>query len=212
MARSKSSTQWLKEHFSDPYVKKAKQEGWRSRAAYKLLEIHKKYRLLKPGMTVVDLGAAPGGWTQVVASLIGGDKSQIIALDILPMDPFADVMVLQGDFTEAAVHEQLIKILNGKKVDVVLSDMAPNMSGNKSVDQLRTMYLLELAYDFAKKVLSPNGYFLMKAFYGEGFDVFLKQLKMESAEVKVIKPDASRSRSAECYVLVQGVNGRKNKI
>ncbi len=211
MARSKSSARWLKEHFDDPYVQKAQREGWRSRAAYKLLEIQKKRPILKPGMTVVDLGAAPGGWTQVVAKLLGS-ASQIIALDILPMDHFADVTFIQGDFTEAAVHEQILQVLNGKKVDVVLCDMAPNMSGNKSSDQLRMMYLLELAYDFAKKVLPPKGHFLMKAFYGEGFDAFLKMLKTECTEVKVIKPDASRSRSAECYVLVQGVNKREKPL
>ncbi len=211
MARSKSSTQWLKEHFSDPYVKKAQQEGWRSRAAYKLLEIHKKYRIFKPGMTVVDLGAAPGSWMQVAVSLIGG-KGQIIAMDILPMDGLADATVIQGDFTEAAVHQQLLQALNGKAVDVVLSDIAPNMSGNKSADQLKMIYLLELAYDFARKVLTPKGVFLMKAFYGEGFDVFLRMLKQECVEVKIIKPDASRSRSAECYVLVQGVNKREKPL
>jgi 23S rRNA (uridine2552-2'-O)-methyltransferase len=212
MARSKSSTQWLKEHFNDPYVKRAQQEGWRSRAAYKLLEIQKKRPILKQGMTVVDLGAAPGGWTQVAASLIGGGTSRIIALDVLPMDPYGNATVIQGDFTDAVVHEQLLKQLDGKKVDLVLCDMAPNMSGNKSSDQLKMMYLLELAYDFAKKVLAPKGYFLMKAFYGEGFDVFLRQLKIDCAEVKVLKPDASRSRSAECYVLVQGVNASEKRV
>ena len=211
MRRSKSSKQWLNEHFKDPYVKKAQEEGWRSRAAFKLLEIQRTQRVFKRGMTVIDLGAAPGGWTQVVASLIG-DASNIIAMDILPMDPIVDVSFIQGDFTQSAIHQTLIDALQGKTVDVVLSDMAPNMSGNRSVDQLRSMYLLELAYDFAKKVLPPKGVFLTKAFYGEGFDAFLKQLKMECTQVKVIKPDASRSRSAECYVMVQGVHKGQNTV
>lgn len=200
MARSKSSAAWLKEHFADPYVKKAQALGYRSRSAFKLLEMQEKYHLFKSGMVVVELGSAPGGWTQVLSSKVG-QNNQIIALDILKMDPFADVTFIQGDFTEAPIREQIRQHLKGRKVDLVLSDMAPNMSGNRTVDQLKSMYLIELAYDFAKSELSDNGTFLSKVFYGAGFDEFLKLVKREWQNVRIYKPEASRSRSSECYLV-----------
>ena len=202
MAQSKSSQRWLKEHFSDVYVKKAKQEGWRSRAAYKLLEIQKKRPILKQGMVVVDLGAAPGGWSQVARSLVGS-KGQVIATDILPMEGIIDVEFIQGDFTEAQVLEQILSVVNGRGVDVVLSDMAPNMSGTRSVDQPKSLYLIELAVDLARKVLKPHGILLTKVFYGEGFDELVRTLRTQFSEIRIYKPDASRSRSSECYLLAK---------
>jgi 23S rRNA (uridine2552-2'-O)-methyltransferase len=176
MGRSKSSRRWLTEHFNDPYVKKAQQEGHRSRAAYKLLEIQAKDKLLKSGMAVVDLGAAPGGWS-VVAQKLVGESGHIFALDILPMDPVPGVEFIQGDFTEQEVFDKLVTLLGATAVDVVISDMAPNTSGMTAVDQPRMIYLAELALDFAEKALKPKGNFLVKVFQGEGFDEFLKQVR-----------------------------------
>ncbi|MGD9888109.1 MAG: 23S rRNA (uridine(2552)-2'-O)-methyltransferase RlmE [Halothiobacillaceae bacterium] len=202
MKRTASSQRWLHEHFSDPYVQKAQREGWRSRAVYKLIEIQERDRLLRPGQVVVDLGAAPGGWTQYVSGLMG-DKGRIFALDLLPMDSFADVDFIQGDFTEQAILDTLIKHLDGRAVDVVLSDMAPNMSGHEGVDQPRSMYLAELAVEFALRVLGPEGVFLIKLFQGAGFDDYVRELRKQFDSVTMRKPDASRGRSREVYALAR---------
>ena len=207
MARSKSSSRWLKEHFSDPYVKRAQAEGLRSRAAYKLEELIERDRLLKPGMAVVDLGAAPGGWSQLVAQALGG-KGRIVALDILPMASLGGVEFLEGDFREDAVLERLERTLDGQPIDLVLSDMAPNMSGVASVDQARAMELAELARDFAQKHLKPGGAFLVKLFQGAGFDSYLKDLRTRYAKIIMRKPKASRARSPEVYALGTGFKGR----
>jgi 23S rRNA (uridine2552-2'-O)-methyltransferase len=206
VARSKSSGSWLKEHFSDPYVKKAQEEGWRSRAAYKLAEIDRKDGLLKAGMRIVDLGAAPGGWSQYAAQKLQG-CGQVVALDIVPMDALLDVAVLQADFREAEALEQLHEVLRGEPVDLVLSDMAPNMSGQDSTDQARAMYLAELALDFVDEVLRPGGAFLTKVFQGVGFDDYLRAMRDRFDRVASRKPDASRARSREIYLLGQGFRG-----
>lgn len=205
MSRSKSSHQWLKKHFDDEFVKRAQREGWRSRAVYKLEEIDRKYRLIRPGMTVVDLGAAPGGWSQYVEKVLAG-KGRIIALDILEMEPLPGVEVIQGDFTEDEALDFLVKSLGGEQVDLVLSDMAPNISGMQAVDQPRSIYLVELAIDFAGKVLGKNGHLLFKAFQGEGFEEVIKTLRGQYRTVLIRKPKASRPRSREVYVLAQGRN------
>lgn len=210
MARSKSSGRWLKEHHNDAFVQKAREEGYRSRAVYKLKEIQEKDRIIKPGMTVVELGAAPGGWSQYVAGLIGR-KGRMIALDILPMDSLADVTFIQGDFREEAVLHELLAIIGEHPVDVVISDMAPNMSGVKSVDQAKSMYLNELALDFVRQRLAVGGDFLTKVFHGSGFDQFFKDLKNEFQTVLTRKPDASRARSQETYLLARGFRGAQTE-
>ena len=206
MARSKSSARWLQEHFDDQYVKRSQEDGWRSRASYKLLEIHNKDQLFRPGMSVVDLGAAPGGWTQVAAEIIG-DTGRVVASDILPMDPIAGATFVQGDFTEDEVLENILKAIGSDQVDLVISDMAPNMSGAQSVDQPKAMYLVELALDLARQVLRKNGVFLAKVFQGEGFEPYLKDLRSSFTKVITRKPDASRSRSREVYLLAKGFKG-----
>ncbi len=203
MARSKSSGRWLREHFNDPFVKEAQRQGYRSRAVFKLQEIDAKARLLRPGMVVVDLGAAPGGWSQYAAEKVGS-QGHVVALDILPMDSLADTTVLQADFTEDEALQQLQDTLGGRPVDLVLSDMAPNISGMRAVDQPRAMYLVELALDFAREVLKPGGDFLVKTFQGEGFDPFLKEMRGEFQRVVSRKPGASRGRSREIYLLARG--------
>lgn len=203
MARSKSSHRWLKEHFSDPYVKRAQAEGLRSRAAYKLEELIDRDRLLKPGMRVVDLGAAPGGWSQMARARLG-ERGRVLALDILPMDAIAGVEFLQGDFREEAVLARLEQALGGAGLDLVLSDMAPNMTGVASVDQARAMELAELARDFAQAHLDPGGAFLVKLFQGAGFDDYLKDLRRRYAKITMRKPKASRARSPEVYALATG--------
>jgi 23S rRNA (uridine2552-2'-O)-methyltransferase len=200
--RSKSSARWLAEHFSDEFVQRAQREGWRSRAVFKLEELDKRDRLIKQGMTVIDLGAAPGGWAQYAVQKVG-HKGRILALDILPMEPLAGVEFLQGDFTEQAVLDAVVGRLGGATADLVLSDMAPNISGENDVDQPRAMYLAELALELATKVLAPGGNLLLKAFQGEGFDAFLKELRVHFASVAVRKPKASRSRSREVYLLAR---------
>ena len=200
MAKSKSSQRWLKEHFDDHWVTRARAEGYRSRASFKLLEIHEKDKLFRPGMTVLDLGAAPGGWSQVAGRLVGS-RGTVVASDILAMDAIPDVTFVQGDFREQAVYEQIVAHLNGRKVDLVLSDMAPNMSGNKAVDLQRSMYLAELALDMALNVLEPRGAFLVKVFHGEGFDQYRKALQGHFQRVVSRKPAASRPRSTEVYQL-----------
>lgn len=201
--RSRTSKKWLKEHFDDQYVKKSWKDGYRSRAAYKLLEIQEKYKIIKPNMVVVDLGAAPGGWSQLATDWVG-DNGSVIAMDILPIDPLPRVDFIEGDFTDESVEKALLETLDGRPVDVVICDMAPNMSGNKSVDQPRSMYLLELAMDFADKTLKPGGDLLMKAFQGEGFDELYKTCQAKYNKVIVKKPDASRARSREYYILARG--------
>jgi 23S rRNA (uridine2552-2'-O)-methyltransferase len=206
MARSKSSSEWLQEHFKDKYVLQSQKEGYRSRAAYKLLQIQEKDRLIKPGMNVVDLGAAPGGWSQVARQFVGS-KGKIIALDILPMDQLAQVEFIQGDFQEDSVLDELLKAVNNKPIDLVISDMAPNVTGVKAVDQPKSIYLLELAIDLADQVLKPQGSLLMKVFQGEGFQPLLAQLRQRYQKVITRKPDASRSRSSEVYLLAKGFKG-----
>lgn len=202
MARSKSSHRWLREHFDDAYVKQAQKEGLRSRAAFKLREIQERDRLVKPGMNVVDLGAAPGGWSQLVKDWVG-ERGNVIALDILPMDPLSGVTVLQADFTEEEALAALDAALGGAAVDLVLSDMAPNISGQAAIDQPRAMYLAELALDFAGQVLKPGGDFLVKVFQGEGFDQYLRALRSQFKQVVTRKPKASRPRSREVYLLAR---------
>ena len=204
-SRSKSSGRWLQEHFDDEYVKKAQKEGYRSRAVYKLLEIDEKDQLLKPGMTVVDLGAAPGSWSEVAAQRVG-EKGTVIALDILPMDSLPGVTFIQGDFREEGPYNALLEALGESPVDLVMSDMAPNISGMKGVDQPRTMYLAELALELARKVLKPGGDLLIKVFNGEGLDAFKRELRNDFDKLIVRKPKASRSRSAEIYLLARGYN------
>ncbi|MDX1692768.1 MAG: 23S rRNA (uridine(2552)-2'-O)-methyltransferase RlmE [Ketobacteraceae bacterium] len=201
--RSKTSKRWLKEHFDDKYVQQAQAEGYRSRAAYKLLEIQEKDQLIRRGMTVLDLGAAPGGWTQVAAKL-AGDQGFVVASDILPMDPVPGVAFVEGDFCEGAVYQEIIKTLNGRSVDLVISDMAPNMSGMKSVDQPRAMYLVELALDMVDQVLAPGGNFLVKVFQGEGFQEYRQALQQRFKSLATRKPGASRARSKEIYLLALG--------
>ncbi|NKB33421.1 MAG: 23S rRNA (uridine(2552)-2'-O)-methyltransferase RlmE [Pseudomonadales bacterium] len=206
MSRSKSSKQWLKEHFDDAYVKRSQEEGYRSRASYKLLEIQGKDKLIKTGMTVVDLGAAPGGWSQVASEIVG-DDGRVIASDILPMDSLAGVEFVRGDFTEQAVFDVLQNKLPDDGADLVMSDMAPNMSGMRDIDQPRAMYLAELALDMARSILKPGAYLLVKTFQGEGFEVFQGELKQSFKSVKSRKPKASRARSREIYLLAAGFSG-----
>lgn len=196
----------MKEHFNDRFVKQSQQDGYRSRASYKLLGIHEKDRLFRPGMTVVDLGAAPGGWSQVALPLVQ-QAGMVIASDILPMDPLPGVTFIQGDFTEEAVYRQILDEVAGRPVDLVISDMAPNLSGMSEVDQPRAMYLVELAADFARETLSPGGCLLMKVFQGAGFNELINRLRQEYESVMTRKPDASRARSREVFLLARGFRG-----
>ncbi len=200
--RTKSSARWLAEHANDEFVKRAQREGWRSRAVFKLEQIQRTERLLRPGIRCVDLGAAPGGWSQYAASIIGG-ASRIVATDILPMDAIPGVDFVQGDFREPAVLEQVLEALGASKVDLVLSDMAPNMAGIDAVDQPKSIHLAELALDFAESVLAPGGDVLVKLFQGAGFDEILKQARRRYGRVVMKKPKASRSRSPEIYLLAR---------
>lgn len=206
MARSKSSDRWLKEHFDDPWVKKSQADGYRSRASYKLIELDKRDRLFRPGQIVVDLGAAPGGWSQVAVERVG-DRGAVIASDILAMDAIAGVDFVQGDFTEQAVLDELLNILGDRRADVVISDMAPNMSGMAAVDIPRAMALTELALDMAQQVLSPGGVFVAKVFQGEGFETLLTGMRRSFASVVSRKPDSSRARSREVYQVCKGFKG-----
>ena len=203
MARTKSSTQWMQEHFDDEYVKMAKAQGYRSRAVFKLKEIHEKDKLIKAGMNIVDLGAAPGGWSQFARQLLGKNW-RLVALDILPMEPIDDVDMIIGDFREESVLNELYAVLNNAPIHLVLSDMAPNMSGNKSTDQARSIFLGELALDTAKTVLTKNGVFLVKLFQGEGFEAYFKEVQQAFTTVIIRKPKASRPRSNEVYILAKG--------
>jgi 23S rRNA (uridine2552-2'-O)-methyltransferase len=202
MARSKSSGRWLQRHFKDAYVRQAQQAGYRSRAAFKLLEINERDHILRPGMTIIDLGAAPGGWTQVAAKIVG-ERGRIIALDILPMDSIPNVRFICGDFREDEVFGALLAMVGEERVDLVISDMAPNISGMKSVDQPRAMYLAELALDLARKVLSPGGALLVKAFEGEGIEAFRRELQVSFKTLVTRKPKASRPASREVYMLAK---------
>ncbi|OYQ87804.1 23S rRNA (uridine(2552)-2'-O)-methyltransferase [Wohlfahrtiimonas chitiniclastica] len=206
--RTPSSSRWLKEHHDDEYVLRARKENWRSRAIYKLSEMDEKDRLFKPGMTIVDLGAAPGSWSQYAMHKVG-HNGKVFALDILPMNPVAGVDIITGDFREESVLHELEALLDDRKIDVVISDMAPNTSGMKGVDQPRMMYLLDLAFDFSYHHLKPGGDFLMKIFQGEGFEEYLKQLRENFDKVLTRKPKASRARSSEIYLLARGFKGRK---
>ncbi|MFP3976860.1 23S rRNA (uridine(2552)-2'-O)-methyltransferase RlmE [Marinobacter sp. KMM 10035] len=206
MARSKSSGRWLDEHVNDPFVKQAQVDGYRSRASYKLLEINKKDKLIHPNMVVMDLGSAPGGWSQVAANLVG-HKGRVLASDILPMDNIAGVEFVQGDFTEDSVFEAIMEALGDSRVDVVISDMAPNISGVTVSDQASSMYLVELALDMASQVLKPKGSFVAKVFQGEGYDEYLKAAREVFDKVVVRKPDSSRARSREVYVVGKGFKG-----
>ena len=207
MARSKTSGSWLKEHFDDEYVKRSQKEGYRSRAIYKLQEIQQKDNLIRPNMQVVDLGAAPGGWSQYAVELVG-KNGRVIASDILPIDPLPFVEFIKGDFTEESVLNDILNVLSkGEKktrADVVISDMAPNITGVESTDQPRSIYLCELALDMACQILTPGGSFIAKVFQGEGSDAFLNEIKKHFKKVKVRKPKASRPRSREVYVVAQG--------
>lgn len=204
---SKSSRRWLREHFTDPYVKQAQKDGYRSRAVYKLIEIQERYHLFKPGMRVIDLGAAPGGWSQFVAKLIK-PNGKMIALDLLQMEPIEGVEFLQGDFSNEMVLEVLNKQLLGCKVNWVISDIAPNMSGNESIDIPRSMFLSELVLDFALKVLDSSGGLLIKVFQGSGFDALLLEIKRNFKSVIIRKPKASRDRSREVYILARELKAR----
>jgi len=203
--KSSSSRRWLDRHFKDEYVKKAQKEGFRSRAVYKLLELQERDHILKPGQTVVDLGAAPGGWSQAAQRIVGA-KGKVVALDILPMDPLDEVDFIQGDFREEGPLNELKAVLDGRPVDLVISDMAPNVSGMNAVDQPRAMYLCELALDLAKQVLVPGGGFVVKVFQGEGFDQYLAELRGCFQKVVARKPKASRSRSREVYLVAGNYN------
>ena len=203
MAKSKSSKRWLAEHFDDPYVRMAQQQGLRSRSAFKLLEIQEKYDLIGPGMTVVDLGAAPGGWCQVARPLVG-ERGRVIGLDLLDMEPVPDVEFIQGDFTEDEPLADLEQALRGRKVDIVLSDMAPKMRGRAAIDQAKAMYLAELALEFVREHLRPGGDFLIKLFQGADFDGFVRDVRSLFDKVSVRKPKASRPRSREVYLLARG--------
>lgn len=193
----------MQEHFNDEYVKMAQVKGYRSRAVFKLNEIQDKDQIIKPGMNIIDLGAAPGGWSQFAREIIG-KKNKIIALDILPMEPIEGVDFIQGDFREQAVLDELYAVLDGAEINLVLSDMAPNMSGNKAVDQPRSIYLGELALETAKTVLAKGGTFLVKLFHGEGFEEFYQEVQKSFSKVVIRKPKASRPRSNEVYILAKG--------
>ncbi len=223
MARSKSSGDWLKEHFDDEYVKRSQKEGYRSRAIYKLQEIQQKDNLIRPNMQVVDLGAAPGGWSQYAVELVGS-KGRVVASDILPIDPLPFVEFVKGDFTEESVLNEILDVLNTDptsktgndsstqsekkyRADVVISDMAPNMTGVEATDQPRSIYLCELSLDMACQILKPGGSFVAKVFQGDGSEAFFKEVRSHFNKVKIRKPKSSRPRSREVYVVAQGFKG-----
>ena len=206
MKRSKSSSRWLADHEDDEYVKRARAEGYRSRASYKLLEIDKKYQILRSGLNVIDLGAAPGGWSKVASKKVGS-SGKVIALDLLEMPPIEDVSFIQGDFTEDRILEELLEVIQGGVVDLVISDMAPNLSGVKDIDQPRSIYLVELALDFAVRVLNQNGVLVVKCFEGDGIDDIREMFRASFKRVINFKPKASRGRSREIYILGRGFKG-----
>lgn len=206
MARTKSSSEWLRRHVNDPFVKKAQLEGYRSRSAYKLIELNEKDRLIKPGMFLLDLGSAPGGWSQVAAKLVGG-KGRVLATDILPMEPIKGVDFVQGDFTDESVVAALIEKLGGEKFDLIISDIAPNITGIDSADQASSMYFLELALDTVRKTLKPGATFVAKMFQGSGSDQYLKELRTSFEKVLTRKPAASRAESREVFIVAKGFKG-----
>lgn len=207
MGKKKSSSRaWLKEHHDDIFVQRAQKEGYRSRAVYKLMEINDKDQILRRGMSVLDLGSAPGGWSQVAAKLVG-EAGRVVASDILSMDALPDVVFVQGDFTEQETYDRIVASLNDKPLDVVLSDMAPNMSGMPEVDQPRSMYLVELATELAERALVPGGAFITKVFQGEGFEPWFRQIRDRFDRVTTRKPSASRPRSREVYIVASGFKG-----
>ena len=206
MKRSKSSSRWLKEHVNDPYVKQAQKDGYRSRASYKLIELNEKDKLIRPGMLVMDLGSAPGGWSQVAGRIVG-ETGRVLASDILPMDPLENVDFIQGDFTDDKVFQQLLDKLDGREVDLIVSDIAPNISGVAAADQAASMYLVELVLDMVRRVLKPGGNFAVKVFQGEGSDAYLKDVRTSFDKVVVRKPAASRPRSPEVYFVARGFKG-----
>ena len=203
MARSKSSNQWMQEHFDDEYVKKARAMGYRSRSTFKLVEIQEKDKIIKPGMNVIDLGAAPGGWSDYARKIVG-KKNKVIALDLLEIEPIEGVDFIQGDFRENDVLDELYRVLEGAPVDLVMSDMAPNISGNKEMDQPRSIYLAELALDTAQTVLNKGGTFLIKMFQGAGFDEYKRDVTKSFSSIVIRKPKSSRARSNEVYILAKG--------
>jgi len=203
MARSKSSGQWLQQHVNDPYVKQAQKDGFRSRSAYKLIQLNEKDRLIRPGMLIVDLGSAPGGWSQVAGRLVGA-RGRVVATDILPMDPLTNVEFIQGDFTDDAVPARILAALGGHKPDLVICDIAPNITGIDSADQAASMYLVELALELVRQVLKPGGNFITKVFQGAGSEDYLKQMRASFDKVSVRKPAASRPRSREVYFVAKG--------
>ena len=204
MARSKSSKRWLQEHHQDAYVLKAREQGYRSRAVYKLAEIQQKDRIIQPGQLVLDLGAAPGGWSEYAVQIVG-DQGKVIALDLLPIEPIAAVDFIQGDFTEQQTLDRLLALIDNRRLDLVLSDMAPNLSGMGSVDQPRSIYLAELAFDLASQFLTTDGVFVSKLFQGEGFEDLISLLRLSFKAVRFRKPDASRARSSEIYAVCSGL-------
>ena len=198
----RSSGSWYERQQRDPYVQRARKEGWRSRAVYKLQQIDRKERLLRPDMVCVDLGSAPGSWSQYVTTTLKG-RARLVAIDILPMDSLPDVEFIQGDFQDEAVFDRLLEVVGNRGVDLVMSDLAPNISGTKAVDQPRSMYLVELALDMARRVLKPGGSFVCKVFQGEGFDALVVDARQSFERVKVVKPKASRAGSREVYLVAR---------
>jgi len=207
MARSKSSGNWLQEHVNDPYVKQAQRDGYRSRSSYKLLQLNERDHLIRPGMLIVDLGSAPGGWSQV-ATRLAGERGRVIATDILAMDPLKNVDFIQGDFTEEAVLNTILERLGGRRPQLVICDIAPNITGIDSADQASSMYLVELALDFVRQALEPKGDFAVKVFQGAGSDAYIKDVRSSFEKVLVRKPAASRPRSREVYLVAKGFKGQ----
>jgi 23S rRNA (uridine2552-2'-O)-methyltransferase len=208
--KSKSSSRWLKEHFDDPYVKKAQESGFRSRSAFKLQEIQEKYHIIKPGMVVLDIGAAPGGWSQLVKKWVGGN-GRVLAVDILPIEPIQDVWILEGDVRDPETLNKVIAEAGSQGVSVILSDIAPNMSGTAVVDQARSMQLVEIVTETADDILQEGGSLAVKVFQGVGFDEWLKDLRGQFKEIKIAKPKASRDRSREVYIVAKGFKKRKKE-
>jgi 23S rRNA (uridine2552-2'-O)-methyltransferase len=206
MARTKSSAGWLSRHLSDPFVKQAQKDGYRARSAYKLIELNEKDRLIRPGMRIMDLGSAPGGWSQVAGKLVG-ERGRVLATDILPMDPLVNVDFIQGDFTEDVIVQQVLDWLGSAKFDLIISDIAPNTTGIASADAAKSIYLLELALDTARKTLKSDASFAAKMFQGSGSDEYLKELRTHFAKVTIRKPVASRKESREVYVVAKGFKG-----